>query len=217
MTAVGDLVAQLLAVRGKLDEAAVTALRAQADAEQALAHLTEVGRGSSDQLLRGAVADAEVARDKAGRYARLLADAARHIGTYVNVIAPGAAPSGPAAEDAAPSGERLVTEAEVRGRRADIAWRKQLQKAGDTEDSIKSAEASAKEVFKFFKQQHPNQGGSATGSTSPQQAPAQDRPQVDSPVTAAIMAAGALAVAAKVVWNHGRTRRARRRDDDDQS
>ncbi|MEU4471228.1 hypothetical protein [Micromonospora sp. NPDC023888] len=62
-----ELVGQLLAVRGKLDTAAVTALRARTDAEQALAHLTEVQRGSSDQRLRAAVADAEVARDKAGR------------------------------------------------------------------------------------------------------------------------------------------------------
>ncbi|TDB69700.1 MULTISPECIES: hypothetical protein [unclassified Micromonospora] len=217
MTGVGEAVAQLLAIRERLDEAAVTALRAQAEAEQAFAHVAEVRGGSSDQPLKAAVADIEVARDKAGRYARLLADAARHISAYVNVLAPGAAPSEVPAENAAPSGERLVTEAEARGRRADIAWRRQVQKADDTEDSLKNAETSAKEVFKFLKQQHRDQGGTATGTTPQQHAPAQERPQVDNPVTAAVMAAGALAVVAKAVWNHGRDRRARKRDDDDQS
>ncbi|GAA2184395.1 hypothetical protein GCM10009848_09600 [Micromonospora lupini] len=163
--------------------------------------------------MSAAVADAEVARDKAGRYARLLADAARHITGYVNTIAPGAASSGP--DDAAsPSGERLVTEAERRGRRADIAWRKQVQKADNTEDNLKKAETNAKEVFKFFKQQ---QDGGTSGTTSPQSTPAHERPQVDSPVTAVVMAAGALAVTAKAIWNHGKARRARKRDDDDQA
>ncbi|TDC75669.1 hypothetical protein E1193_25125 [Micromonospora sp. KC606] len=217
MTGVGEVVAQLLAIQGKLDEAVVTALRAQADAEQAFVHLAEVRRGGGDQRLKAAVADVEVARDKAGRYARLLADAARHIGAYVNVLAPGAAPSEAPAENAAPSGERLVTEAEARGRRADIAWRRQVQKADDTEDSLKNAESNAKEVFKFFKQQHRDQGGTATGTTPHQHAPAQERPQVDNPVTAAVMAAGALAVVAKAVWNHGRNRRARKRNEDAQS
>ncbi|WP_433391099.1 hypothetical protein [Micromonospora sp. KLBMP9576] len=211
---IGELVAQLLAVRGKLDAAAVTALRARTDAEQALAHLTEAQRGSSDGRLRAAVADAEVARDKAGRYARLLAEAARHLTGYVNTIAPGAAPSGPAGHDASPSGDRLVTEAERRGRRADDAWRKQVRSADNTEDSLKNAETNAREVFKFFKQQ---QSGATSGTTSQHPSPAQERPQVDNPVTAVVMAAGALAVTAKAMWKHGRARRARKRDDHDQA
>ncbi|MET8041782.1 hypothetical protein ABZU25_13070 [Micromonospora sp. NPDC005215] len=211
---IAELVAHLLAVRGKLDTAAVTALRARTDAEQALAYLVEAQRGSSDQRLSAAVADAEVARDKAGRYARLLADAARHITGYVNTIAPGAASSGAAGDDASPSGERLVSEAERRGRRADIAWRKQVQKADNTEDNLKKAETSAKEVFKFFRRQ---QDDATSGTTSPEPTPAQERPQVDSPVTAVVMAAGALAVTAKAIWNHGKARRARKRDNDDQA
>ncbi|MET7947568.1 hypothetical protein [Micromonospora sp. NPDC005324] len=211
---IAALVAQLLATREKLDDAAITALRARTDAEQAVTHLTAITRGSSDRRVSAAVADAEVARDKAGRYARLLADAARHITAYVNTIAPGAASSGPVGEDASPSGERLVTEAERRGRRADIAWRKQVQKADTTEDSLKNAETSAKEVFKFFKQQ---KDGGTSGTTSPRPTPAHDQPQVDNPVTAAVMAAGALAVTAKAVWNHGKARRARKRDEDDQA
>ncbi|GIJ29185.1 hypothetical protein Vqi01_43470 [Micromonospora qiuiae] len=214
---IAELVAQLLAVRGKLDAAAVTALRAQTDAKVALARLTEVQRGSSDQRLRDAVADAEVARDKAGRYARLLAEAARHITAYINTIAPGAAPTGHAADDAAPSGKRVLTEAERRGRRADIAWRKQVKKADDIEDGLKNAETSAREVFKFFKQHGDGQGGTTSGTTSPGPTPAQDRPHVDNPVTAAVMAAGALAVTVKAIWNHGKARRARKREENDQA
>ncbi|WFE44572.1 hypothetical protein [Verrucosispora sp. WMMD1129] len=213
---IAELVAQLLAVRGNLDAAAVTALRARTDAEVALARLIEVQRGSNDKRLRAAVTDAEVARDKAGRYARLLSEAARNITAYVNTIAPGAAPTEPD-DVASPSGERVVTEAERRGRRADIAWRKQVQKADDTEDSLKNAEASAREVFKFFKQHGDGQGGTTSGTTSPGPTPGQDRPHVDNPVTAAVMAAGALAVTVKAIWNHGKARRARKRDNNDQA
>ncbi|MER5453994.1 hypothetical protein ABT008_04370 [Micromonospora sp. NPDC002389] len=214
---IAELVAQLLAVQQKLDAAAVTALRARTDAEVALARLVEVQRGTSDQRLRAAVANAEVARDKAGRYARLLSEAARHITAYVNTIAPGAAPTGSAADSASPTGERVVTEAERRGRRADIAWRKQVKKADDIEDGLKNAETSARETFKFFKQHSDGQGGTTSGTASPEPTPAQDRPHVDNPVTAALMAAGALAVTVKAMWNHGKARRARKRDDNDQT
>ncbi|WP_327032537.1 hypothetical protein [Micromonospora ureilytica] len=108
------------------------------DAEQALAHLAGAQQGSSDQRLRAAVADTEVARDKSRRYARLLADAARHVTRYVNTIAPpGAATSGPAEEDAFPSGERLVEEAEGRSRKAEAFLRRHVKKADDSEDTLK--------------------------------------------------------------------------------
>lgn len=212
----GDLVAQLLAVRERLDRAVVTATRAQADAEQALAHLSTVGGGTSDRDLAAAVVDARTAGEKAGRYARLLATATEHLTTYINVIAPGSTPTNSPADTAAPSGERLVSEAERRGRRADIAWRKQLQKADDTEDSLKGAEKAAKDTFNYLKQQFGSGGSTSTGSKPPPTSPP-DRPQVDNPITSAVMAAGALAVVAKSVWNHVRNRRrAKERDDGDQ-
>ncbi|MET8257529.1 hypothetical protein ACFYPG_13715 [Micromonospora sp. NPDC005553] len=213
MTSVGEVVAHLVAIRANLDSAAVTASRAQADAEQALAHLAEVRRGGTNQRLADAAADAEVARDKAGRYARLLADAARHISAYVNVIAPGVAPIEPSVDASAPSGERLVTEAEARGSKADILWRRQVQKADDTEDALKSSESGANQFYKFLRQD--NRGGSSTSTAS--HGPAQESAQIDNPVTALVMAAGALAVIAKAMWNYGQTRRARRRDSDDQA
>ncbi|WP_327033755.1 hypothetical protein [Micromonospora ureilytica] len=213
MTSVGDVVAHLLAIRANLDSAAVTASRAQADAEQALAHLSEVRRGGNNQLLAAAAADAEVARDKAGRYARLLADAARHISAYVNVIAPGAAPIDQSVDAAVPSGERLVTEAEARGGKAEILWRRQVQRVDDTEDALKSAESGAEKFYNFLKQD--NRGGSSTGTAS--HGPLQEAPQIDNPVTAMVMAAGAVAVIVKAMWDYGHTRRARRRDSDDQA
>ncbi|MFI5926087.1 hypothetical protein ACIA3K_08855 [Micromonospora sp. NPDC051543] len=206
------MVAQLVAIRASLDSAVVRASRARADAEQALAHLAEALQGGTNQRLAAAAADAEVARDKAGRYARLLADAARHISAYVNVIAPGAAPVDPSVDASTPSGERLVTEAEARGSKADILWRRQVQKADDAEDALKKSESGAKEFYKFLRQD--NGGGSSTGTASP--GPAQASPQIDNPVTALVMAAGAVAVIAKAMWNYGHTRRARRRDSDDQ-
>lgn len=211
---IGELVAQLLAVRGTLDAAAVTALRARTDAEQALALLNDVRRGSSDRELREAATDAAVARDKSGRYARLLADAARHITAYVNTIAPGAAPSGP--DDAAsPSGERLIQEAEGRSRKAEAFLRRHVKKADDSEETLKQTEQSIttglRELQKSLK------GSGSTGSTTSTSAnpgtPA-DRPQLEHPVTSVIMAAGAVVVGLRGVWNTAKKRRERKRSDE---
>ncbi|MEU5673006.1 hypothetical protein ABZ749_22130 [Micromonospora sp. NPDC047753] len=211
---IGELVAQLFAVRGKLDAAAITALRARTDAEHALALLNEVQRGSSDPQLRAAATDAAVARDKAGRYARLLAAAARHITRYVNTIAPGAASSGP--DDAAsPSGERLVEEAEVRSSKAEAFLRRHVKKADDSEDTLKQTEQSIttglRELQKSLK------GSGSTGSTTSTPAnpgtPA-DRPQLEHPVTSVIMAAGAVVVGLRGVWNMAKKRRERKRSDE---
>ncbi|MFF0154745.1 hypothetical protein [Micromonospora sp. NPDC005203] len=212
---IAELVAQLLAVRGKLDTAAVTALRARADAEQALAHLAEVQRGSGDQRLRAAIADAEVARDKAGRYARLLADAARHITGYVNTIAPGAATSGPGGDDASPSGERLVEEAEGRSRKAEAFLRRHVKKADDSENTLKQTEQSIttglRELQKSFKGS--GSSGSTTSTSASPGTPA-DRPQLEHPVTSVIMAAGAVVVGLRGVWNMAKKRRERKRSDE---
>ncbi|WP_433130300.1 hypothetical protein ACQPWW_06995 [Micromonospora sp. CA-240977] len=211
---IAELIAQLLAVRGKLDAAAVTALRARTDAEQALTHLAEVQRGSSDQRLRAAITDAEVARDKAGRYARLLADAARHISGYVNTIAPGAATSGP--EDAAsPSGERLVEEAEGRSRKAEAFLRRHVKKADDSEDTLKRTEQSITTGLRELQKSIKGSGSSgSTTSTSANPGPPVDRPQLEHPVTSVIMAAGAVVVGLRGVWNMAKKRSERKRFDE---
>ncbi|MEU1396968.1 hypothetical protein ABZ403_13035 [Micromonospora zamorensis] len=211
---IAELVGQLLAVRGKLDAAAITALRARADAEQALAHLVGVQRGSTDQGLRTAVADAEVARDKSGRYARLLADAARHITGYVNTIAPGAATSGPDTA-ASPSGERLVEEAEGRSRKAEAFLRRHVKKADDSEDTLKQTEQSITTGLRELQKSFKGSGSSgSTASTSANPGTPVDRPQLEHPVTSVIMAAGAVVVGLRGVWNMAKKRRERKRSDE---
>jgi hypothetical protein len=207
------VVAQLLDVRARLAASAVTAIRARADADQALAHYREASRGTDHPAMKQALADLMTAIDKAAKVGRVLTDAREHLTSYLNRIAPGSSSKDDRpSELAPPSGEDLVRDAERRGRRADAAWRKQVQRADDTEDSLKSAEAGGKAVFNYFKRQEdpPGSTGSATTTASP--SPIQHHAQVEHPVTAVIMAAGALAVATKSVWHHVRNRRKRKRD-----
>ncbi|MFY1574861.1 hypothetical protein ACN26Z_08225 [Verrucosispora sp. WMMD703] len=212
---IAELVAQLLAVRGNLDAAAVTALRARTDAEVALARLAEVQRGSNDKRLRAAVTDAEVARDKAGRYARLLAEAARHITAYVNTIAPGAVPTEP--DDAAsPSGDRLVEEAEGRSRKGEAFLRRHVKKADDTEDTLKQTEQAITTGFRELQKGLKGSGssGGTTTTTAADPGTPVDRPQLEHPVTSVIMAAGAVVVGLRGIWNMAKKHRERKRSDE---
>ena len=59
-----QVVAQLRAVREQAAAAAVTAMRAHADAEKACHHYTEAAKGTNDNKIKQAIADIEVARDK---------------------------------------------------------------------------------------------------------------------------------------------------------
>ncbi|MFF0719429.1 hypothetical protein [Micromonospora sp. NPDC003816] len=211
---IAELVAQLLAVQQKLDAAAVTALRARTDAEVALARLVEVQRGTNDQRLRAAVADAEVARDKAGRYARLLSEAARHITAYVNTIAPGAAPTGPS-DAASPSGDRLVEETEGRSRKGEAFLRRHIKKADDTEDTLKQAEQAITTGFRELQKGLKGSGSSgSTASTGVDPGTPIDRPQLEHPVTSVIMAAGAVVVGFRGVWSMVKKHRERKRSDE---
>ncbi|AVT35753.1 hypothetical protein [Plantactinospora sp. BB1] len=213
---VGDVVAQLLAVLRSLDAAAVTALRAQADADQAEAHFTEVARGTNHNHIRQAVTASHTASEKAARYARLLAKANESLTTYINKIAPGSTPTHQAAEAAAPSGERLAAEAESAGSRAETFLRRHVKKADDTEDALKQTEQAVttgvKEMFGGFK------GGPGTtgtpGSTTPSTNAPVERPQLEHPVTAVIMAAGAVVVGVRAMWKTGKRHRERKRHDD---
>jgi hypothetical protein len=207
------VIARLKAAIEKLDTATITATRAQADAQQAHTHYADAGRGSTHPAIEGAKMESTTAAEKAGKVGRLLAETSTHLTAYVNTIAPGSISTGQSGA-AMPSGEQLVSEAERRGRRADIAWRKQVKKAEDIEGNLQKAEDGAKEVIGFIKQKMSPPGGTSTGTVAEPPALPPDRPQIDHPVTAAVMAAGALAVVARSVWNHGKTRRARKHDDD---
>ncbi|MGI5214179.1 hypothetical protein ACQEUR_14575, partial [Plantactinospora sp. CA-290183] len=88
--------------------------------------------------------------------------------------------------------------------------------AGDTEDTLKQVENGAKATFNYFRQQQTPPGATSTGTAPPKPVQSQDRPpQVDNPVTAVVMATGAIAVAAKAVWSHTRSQRPRKQKDDD--
>ncbi|MEO3819640.1 hypothetical protein [Plantactinospora sp. B24E8] len=218
MTAsVAEVVAQLLHVRERLAAAAITATRAQADAEEAHGRYAEAASGSDHPQLQQALADISTASEKAARLARLLTEARTRFTAYINKIAPGSAQDSDVSEAEMPSGERLLSEAERRGRKADMIWRKQLQKAEDTESTLKQVEDGGKAVLSYFRQQQSPPGATSTGTTAPKPAPAQERPQIDNPVTAAIVATGAIAVAAKSTWDHIKKRRERKKADDDQA
>ncbi|MFV2126735.1 hypothetical protein ACFHWS_19680 [Micromonospora sp. LOL_013] len=193
----GDVVARLYAARERLLAAAVIANRAQADAEQAAAHYSEAARGSTDQSIKTAIAEAQIAGAKADRVAGILNDICDHIVNYVNQIAPGVAPPSDPKIDV--SGERLVAEAEGAGSRADRFARRFVQKADSTEEHLQNAEKTmqtGKEILDLFKIQP---GSESATTVAPEPIPA-DRPSVDNPVTAVIMAAGATAVVGREMW-----------------
>jgi hypothetical protein len=71
-----QIVTQLKAANEKLDTAASTATRAQADAQQAHTHYDNAGRGSTHPAIKGAKTESTTAAEKAGKVGRLLAEPA---------------------------------------------------------------------------------------------------------------------------------------------
>jgi hypothetical protein len=107
----GDVVRQLRQVIVELDQAAVTAKHAQAGAEQAHGLYSEAARGTDHPQTNRAINESRTAAEKAGKSARLLAEAASAFTEYVNHIAPGSAPPRSSAPEASPAGERLMSPA----------------------------------------------------------------------------------------------------------
>lgn len=210
MTAtVADLVAQLRRVRETLAAAAVTATRAGKDARQAGSHYREAGTGTEHPKLKQAAADVDVAADKAAKVARLLSEAEKHFAAYVARIAPDAANQDVTAA-ATPTGEDLVSDAQRRARKADRVWRAQVQQMGDTEDSLKKVEDAARATFNYFKRDPDPTGGTSAGTVAPSNEDVPQRPHMDNPVTAAIMASATLAMVARKVWDDKRKRQQRK-------
>ncbi|MFV2020532.1 hypothetical protein [Micromonospora sp. LOL_023] len=200
----GDVVARLYAARERLLAAAVTANRAQADADQAATHYAEAAQGSDDQLIKTAIAEVKIAGAKADRVAGILNDICEHIVEYVNDIAPGVAPAADPKIDV--SGERLVAEAEGSGSRADRFARRFVQKSDSAEEHLQNAEKTmqtGKEILDLFKIKP---GSESATTIAPESLPA-DRPAVDNPVTAVIMAAGATALVGREMWKKYKKRR----------
>lgn len=218
MTAgVRDVLEQLRVAIGKLDEAAMFAKRAQIDAEEAAAQFAAAGHGTDHPQMTNATTEAREAADKAGKVARLYAEAAAEYARYANHLAPGTMPERRSTPAAMPAGEQLVENAEARAARAEVAWRKQVNSAGDIGDALREAEKGSKAVFKYVRHRlDPPSGGTSTTAGHPPAPPQQHHAQVEHPVTAIVMAAGSLAVAAKAVWKHLRQRQERKQDHDDQ-
>ncbi len=115
MTAtIGQVVRQLCAAITELDQAAVTADQAREVAERAHARYNEAAQGTAHPRANGAKHQAQLAVDKAGRTARLLAMAAIALTRYVNHIAPGTLPDR-SAPDATPSGTQIAKTSTGRG------------------------------------------------------------------------------------------------------
>ncbi|MEV4760095.1 hypothetical protein AB0J86_34035 [Micromonospora sp. NPDC049559] len=105
----GEVIRQLLRVIGELDRAAVTAGRARDQAEQALAALTEAAQGTNDPAANQAITEARTAAEKAGKSARLFAEAAGAFAEYANVIVPGSAPTRTSTPRSLPDGQALAS------------------------------------------------------------------------------------------------------------
>jgi hypothetical protein len=89
---IAQIVSHFRELVGIIDQAVIAATRAQEDAHQAQIAYTEATRGSSNREARQAVVQSRTAVEKAGKTARLLAEASNHFTSYINIIAPGTVP-----------------------------------------------------------------------------------------------------------------------------
>ncbi|WBB54418.1 hypothetical protein [Verrucosispora sp. WMMD573] len=212
---VAEVVAQLATAIRQLDTLAVTAAHAQEEIDQGHSRYVEASQGTEQPDSRAAVTHCRTAADRAGRLGRLTSNAAGHLATYANVIAPGSVPVRADAGDASPSGERLVGESEGRGSRAEAFLRRHVKKADETEGNLQNAEQAATTAFReFVRDVKGGPGGTSTSTTQPKPAAPADRPQLEHPVTSVIMAAGAVVVGVKGLWNMTKKHRERKRRDD---
>ncbi|MEO3926029.1 hypothetical protein ABGB07_19480 [Micromonosporaceae bacterium B7E4] len=219
---VGDVVARFRTVLGIIDEAAVGAARAQKEAEQARAAYTEVSQGTADQLMRKAVADSRTAAEKAGKTARLLSEAAEHFSTYVNIIAPGTVPPRSSAPEAIPEGERVVSDAMARRRRATGFLDRAASRADDIKDgateTAKAVEEGTKIALKQIKGDRPPTGSapSSTATTAPSKPTPAHSPPAHEAVAALVVTALGAALVGRAGIDYIKKRLNRRKQDGDQ-
>ncbi|WP_203996665.1 hypothetical protein [Micromonospora lutea] len=175
----------------ELDALAVRASRAATDVAEAHARYTTVGRGSDHPSLRGAVTQSRTGADKAHRLARLCSDAARQVGAYLNVIAPGSVPQ-QAAGSGPPSGEDLMTDSDRRAlRRAKMSGYliRSVRRADDVQEHTSTATDTIRQSIGMFRDPKGPSGTHSTGTATSTVPPAPPRPKID-----AAEAAGNLAV-----------------------
>ncbi|GAB3972354.1 hypothetical protein V1634_07580 [Plantactinospora veratri] len=219
---VASVVAQFRAILGIIDEAAVGAARAQEEAEQSRAAYAEVSQGTADRLMRKAVEDSRTAAEKAGKTARLLSEAAEHFTTYVNIIAPGTVPPRSSAPEAMPEGERVVSDAMARRRRASGFLDRTASRADDVKDTVaeitKAVEEGTKVALKQIKGDRPPTGGtpSSTATTSAPQHAAGSSPPAHEAISALVVTALGAALVGRAGVDYIKKRLNRRKQDGNQ-
>jgi hypothetical protein len=164
---IGGVIAQLVAVRDALATAAVTAMRAGADADHAHAKYREAADGTSHSQMQQALTDIRTAGDKTARYARLLEDARTHLKAYLDQISPGAVSNEP---HGMPDGERLVEEAADRESRAARHHRSLTTAIAEYEGEVKKIEGGTRKIFSIYRD-GPGPGGQAVAGV-PSEEPA---------------------------------------------
>ncbi|MFY1700725.1 hypothetical protein ACN28G_03080 [Micromonospora sp. WMMA1923] len=205
-----QVVAQLRTAVDQLDALAVRAAHAAGDITQGQDRIAQVGSGSGHPALRAALGQSRTAADQAGTVGRLASSAAGHLARYANVIAPGSI--GEPGEYTIPSGEDVVSESESRGSKAEAFLRRHVKKAESTEGNLQDAEKAVTAGLRDLAQQvKGGPGSTATSTTQPHPATPADRPQLDHPVASVIMAAGAVVVGLRGLWNVTKRTRERRR------
>ncbi|WFE25171.1 hypothetical protein O7623_17335 [Solwaraspora sp. WMMD791] len=203
-----QVIAQMQRAKGQLAEAAVTAMRAKVDFDEAYKLYFQLSEGSANPNIRRAASEAQTAAAKAGRYANLLDRVQRHYQAYFARVAPAAnlgSPSG------VPSGEKLLSDTGRRASRREQFLRQQVQKADDTQESLSKFEANAKTLVDYFKKLPDPPGATSSNPVKVDPAPTGERVDVDNPITAVAMAAGALAIALKATINNVKKNRERKR------
>jgi hypothetical protein len=203
-----QVIAQMRRAKEQLAEASVAAVRAKADFEEAYKLYFELSEGSANPNIRRAASEAQTAAAKAGRYANLLDRAQRHYQTYFAKVAPAVGFGDPSGM---PSGDKLVSDTERRASRRNAFLRQQVRKADDTQDAIKNVETGSKALAEYFKKLPEPPGTTASNPVKAEPAPTVDRVDVDNPVTALAMAAGALAIALKSSFDSIKKNRERKR------
>lgn len=217
---VGDLVAQLLAARDRLAEAAVTASRAQADAKEARERYSAAGQGSDHPDIDTATAEIGIAVDKSDKVARLINEVRDHLAHYINGIAPAAAIQ-PDSPGGLPEGKHLVIDRRLRKRRAQEFLRSEAEN-DQAKDALQEVEKILTAGARAWQKLRRDGSGPTQATTVvPRHQPAfepRDRAEVDHPATVVVLAVGAVLVGAKGYSELSRRRRERqeRRNDGDQ-
>ncbi|WJK42221.1 hypothetical protein O7608_07490 [Solwaraspora sp. WMMA2056] len=201
------VLAQIQAAFDKLAEASVRARRAASDAKQARDIYRQVAQGAEDPKVRRALAEAQVAFDKCGRYANLLDAVRGRYEAYFQIVAPGWRFSG---ADGMPSGERLSEEALAQESYIEQMHRKFTNLVAENEGEIRQVEQVTRESIGVIKDLV-RPGGTQAGTVAPSGNPTAQPRMQDSqhPLADATIALVGIAMVGRVWVKNIRSSRSR--------